>query len=197
MSKDKLLLHICCAVCACALTEKFRQEGIEVIGYFYNPNIHPFQEFQKRLRAVEVLAEQEKLTVHYERDYGLDKFLQGVMPHGRLSDSGRCPKCYRMRLEQAAQKARELGCGKFTSTMIVSPQQQQSAIRAIGSEVAQSAGVKFRYEEITGLYPQSKEMAKKRMLYRQQYCGCIFSEGERYLKPEPSRDGLPTRVGTD
>jgi len=192
----KLLLHICCAVCACSLAKKFREEKTAVIGYFYNPNIHPFQEFQKRLRAVEVFAEQEKLEVCYDKEYGLDKFMEAVNPHAKsykLSSpdapdgdrdfaSLRCLKCYEMRLLQTAQKAKQLGCDEFTSTLIISPQQRQKDIRRLGDEISKSAGIKFRYEEVTELYPKSKEMAKKRMLYRQQYCGCIFSEAERYRK---------------
>lgn len=176
----KLLLHICCAVCAVALIERFRKEGNEVVGYFYNPNIHPYQEFTKRLRAVAVLAEQEKITVYYERCYGLEHFLTGVAPYAKLYETNRCNKCYEMRLKQTAEKARELKCDAFTSTLIVSPQQRQDIIRQIGEEISQNYGVKFRYENVTDLYQTGKETAKKRNLYRQQYCGCIFSEAERY-----------------
>ena len=184
----KLLLHICRVVCACSLVEKFRKEGIEVTGYFYNPNIHPYQEFQKRLRAVEVFAEQEKLSVHYEHDYGLDKFLKEIAPYGSIYQDNRCLKCYKMRLAKTVQKARELGCDSFTSTLITSPQQRQTDIKRIGDEISNSSGIKFRYEELTALYPKSKEMAKKRMLYRQQYCSCIFSEAERYLKTQTNKN---------
>jgi predicted adenine nucleotide alpha hydrolase (AANH) superfamily ATPase len=165
--------------------EKFRKEKTEVMGYFYNPNIHPFQEFHKRLRAVEVFAEQEKLEVLYDKEYGLDKFIAEVNPYAKTGETKRCLKCYEMRLMKTAQKAKELGCDEFTSTLIISPQQKQNDIKRIGAEISKSSGIKFRYEEVTELYPKSKEMAKKRMLYRQQYCGCIFSEAERYqLKPQ-------------
>ncbi|MBI4834004.1 MAG: epoxyqueuosine reductase QueH [Planctomycetes bacterium] len=177
----KLLLHICCVVCACALADKFRKEGTEVTGYFYNPNIHPFQEFLKRLKAVKTFAEQEKIKVYYDETYGLDSFMGAIGTSAKTHDKERCPKCYRMRLEEAARKAHELGCDEFTSTLIVSPQQNQEIIRKTGEEMANRHNVKFRYEELTGHYLLGKETAKKRMLYRQQYCGCIFSEAERYL----------------
>lgn len=176
---NNLLLHICCGVCAVGLVNKFRKDGYKVTGYFYNPNIHPFMEFRKRLRAVEVLAEQEKMTVHYETAYGLDEFLKAVAPYAKIYAKERCPKCYEMRLLKTAQKAKELGCDSFTSTLIVSPQQDQVAIRNIGEKIAKAVGIGFKYEAITELYTECKELAKKRQLYRQQYCGCVFSEYER------------------
>jgi len=185
----KLLLHICCAVCACALVERFRSQGIDVIGYFYNPNIHPSGEFRKRLRAVEVFAEQEKIDVYYDKNYGLDSFLAGVAPYARLGEPNRCARCYEMRLRKTAEKAKELKLDGFTSTLIISPQQRQDLIKQLGETIGQTVGVPFRYEAVTELYPKSKESAKKRMLYRQQYCGCIFSEAERR--------GVPTSVGAE
>ncbi len=179
---SKLLLHICCGVCAVGLINKLKKDNVEVTGYFYNPNIHPFMEFLKRLRAVEVLSEQEKLPIHYETAYGLDEFLAGVAPDGKIYAPERCLKCYEMRLLKTAQKARELGFDSFTSTMIVSPQQNQAAIRNIGQKIANDTGISFKYEAITELYPECQELAKKRQLYRQQYCGCVFSEYERYNK---------------
>lgn len=180
-----ILLHICCGVCATGLTRKLKADGYKITGYFYNPNIHPYTEFKKRLRAVEVLAEQEKLPVHYESSYGVDEFLLAVTPYGRIYDNNRCMKCYEIRLQKTAQKAKELGFDIFTSTLIVSPQQNQSVIKNIGENVAQTRGIVFKYEALTDLYTECKESAKKRQLYRQQYCGCIFSEYERYnTKPQ-------------
>jgi len=202
----KLLLHICCGVCALGIVKKLKQDGIQITGYFYNPNIHPFMEFLKRLRAVEVMAEQDKLTILYERDYGLDAYLNYVAPHAKSYDTARCEKCYEMRLTQTARKARELGFDSFTSTLIISPQQNQAVIKNMGEKIAKDHGIIFKYDSIdwqsrfsgilpsiggsnllkqncrpiTDLYQECKEMAKKRNLYRQQYCGCVFSEYERY-----------------
>ncbi|MEW6027714.1 MAG: epoxyqueuosine reductase QueH [Planctomycetota bacterium] len=177
---ENLFLHICCGVCAVGLIDKFRQDGYNITGYFYNPNIHPFMEFKKRFRAVEVLSEQEKMSVHYETAYGLDEFLKGVEPHAKTYDKNRCLKCYEMRLLKTAQKAKELKMDWFTSTLIVSPQQNQVAVRNIGEKIAKAVGIDFKYEALTDRYHDCKEMAKKRQLYRQQYCGCVFSEYERY-----------------
>jgi hypothetical protein len=175
-----LLLHICCGVCAVGLVDKFKKDGIKVTGYFYNPNIHPFMEFRKRLRAVEVLSEQEKMPIHYETAYGLDEFLAAVAPYGKIYAKERCLKCYELRLSRTAQKAKELGFDSFASTLMVSPQQDQAGIKDIGANIARDEGIVFKYEDITGLYSECNDTAKKRQLYRQQYCGCVFSEYERY-----------------
>ena len=177
---NNLLLHICCGVCAVGLINKFKQDGAKVTGYFYNPNIYPFMEFRKRLRAVEVLSEQEKLLVHYETAYGLDEFLAAVVPYAKIYQKERCLKCYQMRLARTAQKAKELGFDSFASTLMVSPQQDQAAIKNIGENIAKATGIGFKYEAVTDLYHECKELAKQRQLYRQQYCGCVFSEYERY-----------------
>jgi epoxyqueuosine reductase len=177
---SNLLLHICCGVCALGIVKKLKEERHQITGYFYNPNIHPFMEFRKRLRAVEVMAEQEKIPVLYETDYGLESFLAAVAPYAKSYETQRCEKCYEMRLRQTARKAKELGLDGFTSTLIISPQQNQPVIRNLGEKFARDNGLIFKYDAITELYPECKEMAKKRMLYRQQYCGCIFSEYERY-----------------
>lgn len=202
----QLLLHICCGVCAGALIEKWQQDGIKTTGYFYNPNIHPYQEFQKRLRAVEVQAERDGLEVHYEHNYGLNQFLKQVwstllpsviasdpvpIPLGWVRDRNdtmaqthkHCALCYEMRLRQTAQFARAHGFDTFSSTLIISPQQNQEMIKDIGTRIARENGISFKYEPVTNLYNRTMELAKKRSLYRQQYCGCIFSEYERY-KPK-------------
>jgi predicted adenine nucleotide alpha hydrolase (AANH) superfamily ATPase len=179
-----ILLHICCGVCAIGLVKKFRQNGYQITGYFYNPNIHPSLEFQKRLRAVEILSEREKIQVVYERDYGLIEFLITLtkdIPVESLSNSSqRCPKCYELRLSKTAEFARQNNFSTFSSTLIISPQQNRTLIKNIGENIAQNYGISFKYEPITELYNETKELAKKYNLYRQQYCGCIFSEHERY-----------------
>ena len=172
----KMLLHICCGVCAVALIKKFRSAGHEVTGYFTNPNIHPYQEFKKRMRAVEVLAEQDKIKVHYEKEYGLKDFLRAVV----FKENERCSICYEIRLQKTAEFAKKHRFDVFTSTLTISPQQDQALIKSIGTEVAKKEGIEFIYEDATDLYAESKESAKKRSLYRQQYCGCIYSEYERY-----------------
>lgn len=179
---NNLLLHICCGVCAGALVEKWQKDGLKVTGYFYNPNIHPYQEFQKRLRAVELEAERDGIKVHYDHNYGLNQFLKQTQSVMDNSNGQRCTVCYAMRLNQTARYAREHDFDTFSSTLIISPQQNQELLQTVGERIARENGLKFRYEAVTDLYNHGKELAKKRSLYRQQYCGCIFSEYERYKK---------------
>ncbi len=147
-----------------------------MVPFFYNPNIHPLIEFRKRLKAFEVYAEREGLDAELDSEYGLVRFLEQVGPTG----SGRCPVCYRERLGRTARLAAERGADAFSTTMIASPHQDHDAIRAAGEQAAAEFGVAFLYEDLRGRAEHGRETARKLSLYRQQYCGCIFSEYERY-----------------
>ena len=171
----KLLLHICCAPCIAAPLAELRRQH-DVTGFFHNPNIHPLLEFRKRLRAVEVFAEQEKLSVIYRRDYGLASFLRQVGP----DTPDRCTVCYRMRVDAVARAAREGGFAAFTTSLLFSRQQRHDRVKEIAAQAAEREGVQFLYADLRHMFDQSMEIARKRSLYRQQYCGCIFSEYERY-----------------
>jgi len=150
--------------------------GIEAHGYFYNPNIHPFREFQARLAALEELARQTGLAVDYEREYGLTGYLRQVVFH----EEDRCRLYYAMRLEAAAKKAAESGAEAFTSTLLYSRYQKHEIIRQIGEEMAARHGVPFFYEDFRSGWQEGIEESIERGLYRQPYCGCIYSEAERY-----------------
>ena len=177
----KLLLHICCAPCIAAPLAELRRGGAEVTGFFYNPNIHPLQEFRKRLRAVEVFAEQEKLDLIGRPEYGLHEFLRKTTGHERDPEGGaRCAICYRMRIDATAALARQEGFDAFTTSMLFSRQQNHELVSSIGREAAGREGVAFHYADLRHMVDASMEIARKRSLYRQQYCGCIFSEYERY-----------------
>lgn len=172
----RLLLHICCAPCLCRPLSLCRQDGIEVEGLFYNPNIHPFIEFRRRLKSVHVLAAREKLLVHCEESYGLAAFLQSVSG----GFPARCRQCYRMRLARVAQEAKERGCDAFSSTLLASPTQDHAALCDEGEQAGEAAGVKWFYRDWRPHYEESMAAARRQSLYRQQYCGCIWSEYERY-----------------
>ena len=176
----KLLLHTCCAPCIAAPLPVLRADGAEVTGFFYNPNIHPLLEFRKRLRAVEVFAERERLPVIYDRRYGLRDFLRRITP----DTPDRCRVCYRMRLNSAARAARAGGFDAFTSSLLFSRHQLHDDIRRIAEDAAQNEGVRFYYKDLRSLVDESQAIARKLSLYRQQYCGCIFSEYDRYATPD-------------
>ncbi|OOP57200.1 MAG: hypothetical protein AYP45_04865 [Candidatus Brocadia carolinensis] len=171
-----LLLHICCACCLCAPLQELRKEGFTVTGLFYNPNIHPLLEFRRRLKALRVFQESDPLPVIYCEDYGLREYLKHVDYEG----NDRCADCYMMRLRFIAAYARENGFGAFTSTMLFSIYQNHEQLKKFSENLAREYGIDFVYRDYRYLSECSHEIAKKKMLYRQGYCGCVFSEYERY-----------------
>ncbi len=174
----KLLLHICCGPCATYPVTQLRAEGIEPLGYYYNPNIHPYREFKKRLTTLQDYAKAVELEVHYNRNYDFEEFLRSVAYH----EQERCQFCYKLRLEMAARAARELGCTHLTSTLLVSPYQKHNLIRKTGEGLAKKYGLAFYYADWRVGFRQGQELAREMDLYRQPYCGCIYSEAERYSR---------------
>mgnify|MGYP000915483850 CR=1 FL=1 len=174
----KLLLHMCCGPCSTFSVKRFRELGYEIHGYFYNPNIHPYKEFKRRLETLEEFCRQAAVPLTAERRYELEKYLQSVMPEL----DNRCRFCYRLRLEAAAQKAAESGFQYFSTTLALSPYQDHDLLRQEGEAAAQKHGVEFLYEDLRPGYRESIELSKSMGLYRQPYCGCIFSEKERYYR---------------
>ena len=172
----RVLIHICCAPCLGGPLEALRSQGHEAAGLFYNPNIHPLLEFRRRVKALRVFLESDPLAVEIDEEYGLELFLRRVAPLEPL----RCARCYALRLERAAQRAAERGFEAFTSTLLVSAHQDHEAVRRAGEEAASRAGVSFLYQDLRALAARSDEIARRRRLYRQGYCGCVFREAERY-----------------
>ncbi len=175
----KIVLHICCAPCLAGPLKQLRDEGFDVTGLFFNPNIHPLIEFRRRLKALKVFCESDPLPVDFREEYGLGAFLRETQP-GNWASPERCRICYRMRLTQAARKAKEIGARGFTSTLFASVQQKHETIRDVAEQVADDEDVELIYRDMRHMAPYSDEIARKRYLYRQSYCGCIFSEDERY-----------------
>lgn len=181
----KVLLHICCAVCLAGPLDALRAEGHEVVGFFHNPNIHPLIEFRRRLKAVKIFAERRPLTMICDEKYGLYDYLGRIYAAGpadaeRMAPPRRCAGCYRMRMERTATEARDRGFEAFTTTLLVSRHQYHDRVRRIGEAAAEKAGVSFLYRDFRPLCDQSHEIARGQHLYLQSYCGCIFSEEERY-----------------
>jgi hypothetical protein len=172
----KVLLHICCAACAIGPYEDLRRRGCDVEGYFYNPNIHPFIEFRRRMKALKVLQERLPIPVTYEEDYGLAEYLKSVMWQGQE----RCEDCYRLRLERTARHAAEHGFEAMTTTLLGSTRQNHDLIARIGRECADRHGVEFLYADWRPLAEEGHRRAHEMRLYLQNYCGCIFSEWDRF-----------------
>lgn len=174
----KVLLHICCAPCTIYTLKTLRAEGMDVSGYFFNPNIHPLTEFRKRLLTLENFAHIALLPLAIDKEYNLEHFLKGALDHGK----DRCLFCYRTRLDKAFQKAVDDGVDAVTTTLLYSKYQRHDNIREIGEELADTYGVRFLYRDFRAGWKEGIEASKRLNMYRQQYCGCIFSERDRYKK---------------
>jgi predicted adenine nucleotide alpha hydrolase (AANH) superfamily ATPase len=174
----RILLHVCCGPCAVFPIGLLRDEGYSVRGYFVNPNIHPYQEFRRRLLAVRQLAEAMDFNLEVDSEYGLRSFLRQVV----FQEETRCGLCYTMRLQVAAAKAKEQKADAFSTTLLYSRYQRHELIRKIGEETAVQEGIPFYYRDFRVGWQEGIDGAIAMGLYRQPYCGCIYSEQERYDK---------------
>jgi predicted adenine nucleotide alpha hydrolase (AANH) superfamily ATPase len=173
----KILLHTCCGPCSIYPLQKLAESGHNITGFFYNHNIHPYQEYQRRLEAVREFAAAKGLEMICRDEYNLEEFLLAVAQN----PDQRCTYCYFSRLEAAAEKAAELGFDAFTSSLLYSRYQNHETIRTAGEKAGERHGVMFYYEDFRPGWQEGIRLSKEMGLYRQQYCGCIYSEKERYL----------------
>jgi predicted adenine nucleotide alpha hydrolase (AANH) superfamily ATPase len=152
-------------------------EGYRVFGFFFNPNIHPYQEYSRRLETVRQFAQKVDLQVIYRDEYDVVPFLREVA----FRESQRCQICYHMRLDAAARLAVNSRMDGFTSTLLYSKRQNHELISQMGEEIGNRWGIPFFYRDFRQGWREGIGKSKQLDLYRQQYCGCIFSEQERYL----------------
>jgi len=145
-----------------------------VTGLWSNPNIHPLQEYEARLQSVKKLESLLQLDMCYKDDYGLDDFVRVVTG----SEKKRCLHCYTMRLEEAARVASKKGYDCFSTSLLISPYQDQDLIREIGRVQAERYNVEFYFEDFRSGFRVARSISKELGLYRQKYCGCIYSERE-------------------
>lgn len=175
----KLLMHTCCAPCSVYCIESLRNEGIEPVLYWYNPNIHPYTEYKERRNTLKEYVKIIKIQAIFEEEYGLKEFCKNVIPDFK----NRCLNyCYKARLEQTVKYAKENGYDSFTSTLFVSPYQQHEKLKEICEELAAKYDMKFVYKDFRTGFREGQAKAKQLGLYMQKYCGCIFSEEDRYEK---------------
>jgi len=149
-----------------------------VVGYFFNPNIHPYQEYQKRLEALKKYSERVGLEMIYRDEYLLEEFLRNVSH--RVKE--RCQYCYSVRLDATAHEAKKNAFDGFSTTLLQSTHQNHDLIKETGERIAREIGIPFYYEDFRKGWKKGVEVSKAMELYRQQYCGCIYSEKERFLK---------------
>ena len=191
--RPKLLLHICCAPCSTHVVEVLK-ENDDLTGYFYNPNIHPESEYLHREEEMKGYARKiglDLICAEYDdaRWFEIVKDMENV-PEG----AKRCLLCYRMRLEKAAQYAKEHRYQLFATTLSVSPHKNAAKINQIGSEVAERHDLQWYAADFRkrGGFERSVRMSEEAGLYRQSYCGCIFSQREaaQRRKKKARRDRL-------
>ncbi len=174
----KTLLHICCAPCSITCIDTLRGEGIEPVGLWYNPNIHPVTEYRSRRDTLIQYAKDVGLELNVIDNYGLREFIRAVYP----GLESRCGVCYDMRLRKAAEFARDNGFESFCTTLFVSPYQNHELLRETGEKIAAEYGVKLLYRDFRPRFREGQQRARELGLYMQKYCGCVFSEEERYIR---------------
>ena len=172
----RILLHICCAPCATYTAARLRELAFEVTGYWYNPNIHPYSEHERRRQTLVQFAQQTGLPVIWEPGYNVVSFMRAIDGHERFGE--RCPICYRMRLDRAAEVAAREGFDAFTTTLLISPYQDQDAIVALGEAAGAAHGIAFYFENFRQGWAGHHETVREHDLYSQRTCGCLYSEWE-------------------
>lgn len=172
-------LHVCCAPCLATALQSIRDgNGDEPAGIiFYNPNIHPLLEFRRRVKALRVYLERDPLPSEIDDRYGLRTFLEQVAPEPNLPRKERCRRCYALRLEHAAKLCAGKGVEAFSTTLLASREQDRDLVAEAGEKAAEKYGVAFVRMDLRTSLPDEKSL---RGIYKQQYCGCIFSEEERF-----------------
>ena len=173
---QRLLLHICCGPCATYSVQRLREVGFDLTGYWHNPNIHPFGEHELRRESLLAYARAVELPLLQSEGYDMVAFLRRVTGHERRGE--RCAICYEMRLTATAQAASEGGYDAISTTLLISPYQDQRLIREIGERVAAAHGVAFYYENLRRGWAERGRLAREHGLYQQRYCGCLYSEWE-------------------
>jgi len=171
-----LLVHVCCAHCAAYTINHWREQGYDVSGFWYNPNIHPYTEHKQRLNAMKALSERLEFPMLISDGYEIIDYFRRVVGH----EDDRCRHCFQMRLSRTAEIAGEKNFSVFTTTLLISPHQKHDLVREIGASTAEETGIEFLYADLRKRYPDSRHITKPLDLYRQQYCGCVYSEWERY-----------------
>ncbi len=177
------LLHCCCGPCACGAIDAFSERNKDFTAYFYNPNIHPYKEYQARRDSFIELMRQQNIEYILNDSYPLESWLAEVSS----DPQNRCAYCYRSRLENTAKTAAEKGFESFSTTLLISPYQNHQLLIETGENAASKYGVKFDYIDLRSYFRNGQNTARAAGLYMQKYCGCIYSEKERYLNKKKEK----------
>ena len=175
---NKVLMHTCCAPCSLSCIDTLRAEGIEPVAFWYNPNIHPWKEYESRRDCLLEFAPKIDMRLIVCEDYGLREFVKNVCD----DIDGRCLYCYEHRLKKTAEYAVQNGFSAFTTTLLASIYQRHEDIITLGERFAKEYGVEFLYRDFRPNFRAGNQRAREEGFYMQKYCGCIFSEEDRYIK---------------
>ena len=177
--RPALLLHACCAPCSSYVLE-YLTKYFDITLFYYNPNISPEKEYRYRVSEVKrLISEMCPAVAFSEGRYDPERFFEMAKGLEHEPERGaRCHKCYRMRLEESAQEALRLGSDYFTTTLSISPQKDSAVLNAIGKSVSEKYGIPYLFSDFKkrGGYKRSIELSAQFSLYRQNYCGCVFSK---------------------
>lgn len=172
-------MHTCCAPCSVYCIDALRLEGIEPTVFWFNPNIHPYTEYKARRDCLKDYIKSIGISGVFVNNYGLDEFCKNTVEC--LPE--RCVKyCYRARITQTALEAKRRGFRAFTTTLLVSPYQKHAELKRVCEEIAEMVGIDFLYRDFRVGFREGQAKARELGMYMQKYCGCIFSEEERYQK---------------
>ena len=176
-SSKKILLHACCAICSAYPISLLKDMGYSVVVYFYNPNIYPVEEYEKRLEAQKTLCAHfgcELIVGEYEPEI----YYESVKGYENEPEKGaRCDKCFELRLKKSAEMAKTLGIEEFTTSIVISPHKNYEKLTAIGQSIAQDFDLNYLAENFRKQdgFLKTNQISKSLNLYRQNYCGCKFA----------------------
>ncbi len=183
----KILLHICCSNCALYPFRILKSGGHAVTGFWYNPNIHPADEYNLRLESLKRLSGEWKFDVIYMEKYNPEEYFNIFEFPPPPESPGRCKSCYRLRLEKTARHARQHGFEAFSTTLLISPYQDFQRLAATGRELAEKYNVSFHLKDYRPSFRDAMALSKDMGLYRQKYCGCIFSMEDGNMRKAKGR----------
>lgn len=179
----KILFHACCGICSLYPIKVMREENREFGLYYANPNIHPYKEWKERKKTFVEVAEMYHVPYFVDKEYPLEEFLRT-----QLTYENRCAYCYEARLRLTAQKAIEEGYDTISTTLFISPYQNRDLIIETGKRIAEENGLDFYDRDFREGFYYAQDLATEKDLYRQKYCGCIFSERDRYMKKKKKKE---------
>lgn len=185
----KILLHTCCAPCTIYPADVLHEAGHTVMGFFFRHNIHPYTECMRREETMREYAADIGMKMIFQEEYEIEEFLRKMA----FREADRCRICYHERLYATAKIAKTGKFDCFSSTLLYSRHQAHDMIAGIGESVAKSVGIGFYYEDFREGWEAGRDTSLRTGMYRQQYCGCIYSEKQRYFKAAKNNVNTPAR----